>query len=183
MIPILGPLGSPGSSLEESQEASCAFSKTALCFPRASVTGEQALGGLTSGNTKPSALLHVFSAGDTPSESQLWESHQIPRAGASCLPRFSSSILHYTSSQPSHCPVVRGGCLFSQSPCSCRCWCLAIPMEDRESPARLNLQRVYEQSRRGAPTQDGAAQPGAAPPGPATTTKGRPRLLLMGQRR
>lgn len=55
-------------------------------------------------------------------------------------------------------------------------------MENRESPARLNLRRLYEQSRRDAPNQDGAKPTSAlAPPPPAT--KGRPRLLLMGQSR
>ncbi|SPO01038.1 probable Ras-like G protein RagC [Cephalotrichum gorgonifer] len=55
-------------------------------------------------------------------------------------------------------------------------------MEERESPARVNLRRVYEQSRRGHPKQEGTrlvGQPGPPPP----TTKGRPRLLLMGQSR
>lgn len=51
------------------------------------------------------------------------------------------------------------------------------------SPAKLNLQRLYEQSRRGAPKKDApeAAPADAATAGPAV--KGKPRLLLMGQRR
>lgn len=50
----------------------------------------------------------------------------------------------------------------------------------RLSPARLTLQRVYDQSRQGAPAKD-ASKPLEAPPGPPG--KGKPRLLLMGQRR
>lgn len=49
-----------------------------------------------------------------------------------------------------------------------------------ESPALLNLQRVYEQSRRGVLKKD-AAKPAEPVPGPPV--KGKPRLLLMGQRR
>lgn len=58
----------------------------------------------------------------------------------------------------------------------------AIPMESSESPARLNLRRLYEQTHRGAPSQDGAKPAGTLAP-PPPTTKGRPRLLLMGQSR
>jgi hypothetical protein len=49
-----------------------------------------------------------------------------------------------------------------------------------ESLAKLNLQRVYQQSRRGAPKRDGSrtTEPTAPP-----ITKGKPRLLLMGQKR
>jgi hypothetical protein len=49
-----------------------------------------------------------------------------------------------------------------------------------ESPAQLNLQRVYEQSRRGIPKRDASK---AAEPAPGLPIKGKPRLLLMGQRR
>lgn len=50
----------------------------------------------------------------------------------------------------------------------------------RVSPAKLNLQRLYEQNRRGVPTIDGHNQPNATA-GPAAKRK--PRLMLMGQRR
>ena len=56
------------------------------------------------------------------------------------------------------------------------------PPDDRESPAKLNLQRVFEQSSTGPSKQDGSKQQGV-PQGPPSTTKGRPRLLLMGQSR
>lgn len=48
------------------------------------------------------------------------------------------------------------------------------------SPARLTLQRVYDQSLQGAQAKD-ANKPLEGPPGPPG--KGKPRLLLMGQRR
>lgn len=48
------------------------------------------------------------------------------------------------------------------------------------SPAQLNLERVYEQNRLNAQRRDAAKVPELAP-GPAA--KGKPRLLLMGQRR
>lgn len=48
------------------------------------------------------------------------------------------------------------------------------------SPAQLNLERVYEQNRLNAQKKDVAKAPEPAP-GPAA--KGKPRLLLMGQRR
>ncbi len=48
------------------------------------------------------------------------------------------------------------------------------------SPAQLNLERVYEQNRLNAQKKDAATAPIPAP-GPAA--KGKPRLLLMGQRR
>lgn len=48
------------------------------------------------------------------------------------------------------------------------------------SPAQLNLERLYEQNRSIAQKKDAATAPGPAP-GPAA--KGKPRLLLMGQRR
>ncbi|KAF9871667.1 gtr1 g domain containing protein [Colletotrichum karsti] len=64
---------------------------------------------------------------------------------------------------------------------------IGLPSQDgslrtsgRHSPARLTLQRVYEQSLQGVPTKD-ANKPLEAPPGPPA--KGKPRLLLMGQRR
>ena len=50
----------------------------------------------------------------------------------------------------------------------------------RLSPAKLNLQRVYEQNLRGAPKNDASKQTDPAAGLPA---KGKPRLLLMGQRR
>jgi hypothetical protein len=49
-----------------------------------------------------------------------------------------------------------------------------------ETPAQLNLQRVFEQSRRGLPKRDANK---AAEPAPGPPIKGKPRLLLMGQRR
>lgn len=48
------------------------------------------------------------------------------------------------------------------------------------SPASLNLERVHEQNRLSIQKKDGAKAPDQAP-GPAA--KGKPRLLLMGQRR
>ncbi|PBP25236.1 hypothetical protein BUE80_DR003718 [Diplocarpon rosae] len=48
------------------------------------------------------------------------------------------------------------------------------------SPAQLNLERLYEQNRSIAQKNNAASAPGPAP-GPAA--KGKPRLLLMGQRR
>lgn len=54
------------------------------------------------------------------------------------------------------------------------------------SPAQLNLQRLYEQSRRGAPAPSKDAQKPSTPgpnAGPPAAAKGKPRLLLMGQRR
>ena len=51
----------------------------------------------------------------------------------------------------------------------------------RLSPAKLNLQRLYEQNLRGAPKKD-ASKP-VDPAAPAVPVKGKPRLLLMGQRR
>ena len=48
------------------------------------------------------------------------------------------------------------------------------------SPASLSLERVHEQNRTVASKKDAATAPGPAP-GPAA--KGKPRLLLMGQRR
>jgi len=69
-------------------------------------------------------------------------------------------------------------------------------IERRLSPARLNLQRVFEQSRRGIPVRDGrqaeAPTAGGEQGGQGSgqgqgsnqgNEKGRPRLLLMGQRR
>jgi hypothetical protein len=51
------------------------------------------------------------------------------------------------------------------------------------SPAQLNLERVVEQNRlrQGQQPRNGAAAPELLNPGPPT--KGKPRLLLMGQRR
>lgn len=52
------------------------------------------------------------------------------------------------------------------------------------SPAQLNLQRLYEQSRRGAPASSKDAQKPSTPgPNAGAAAKGKPRLLLMGQRR
>lgn len=52
----------------------------------------------------------------------------------------------------------------------------------RLSPAKLNLQRVYEQNLRGAQKKDVSKL--VDPSAPAgVPTKGKPRLLLMGQRR
>lgn len=48
------------------------------------------------------------------------------------------------------------------------------------SPAQLNLERVYEQNRLNAQKKDVATAPG---PAPGLAAKGKPRLLLMGQRR
>jgi Ras-related GTP-binding protein C/D len=48
------------------------------------------------------------------------------------------------------------------------------------SPAQLNLERVYEQNRLNSQRRNAAKVPEPAP-GPAA--KGKPRLLLMGQRR
>lgn len=48
------------------------------------------------------------------------------------------------------------------------------------SPAQLNLQRVHEQNRLNVQKQNAGKVPEPAP-GPAA--KGKPRLLLMGQRR
>ena len=48
------------------------------------------------------------------------------------------------------------------------------------SPAQLNLERVHEQNRLNAQRRDATKVPEPAP-GPAA--KGKPRLLLMGQRR
>jgi hypothetical protein len=48
------------------------------------------------------------------------------------------------------------------------------------SPAQLNLERLYEQNRLNVQKKDAAKAPEPAP-GPAA--KGKPRLLLMGQRR
>jgi Ras-related GTP-binding protein C/D len=48
------------------------------------------------------------------------------------------------------------------------------------SPAQLSLERIYEQNRLNVQKRDGAKAPEPAP-GPAA--KGKPRLLLMGQRR
>ena len=48
------------------------------------------------------------------------------------------------------------------------------------SPAQLNLERVYEQNRLNVSKKDSTRVPEPAP-GPAA--KGKPRLLLMGQRR
>lgn len=51
------------------------------------------------------------------------------------------------------------------------------------SPAKLNLQRLYAQSLRGAPApKDNATKPADATASGAPA-KGKPRLLLMGQRR
>ena len=47
------------------------------------------------------------------------------------------------------------------------------------SPAALNLHRVYEQNRQRLQKKDGAKAPDPTTP----QTKGKPRLLLMGQRR
>jgi len=48
------------------------------------------------------------------------------------------------------------------------------------SPAQLNLERVYEQNRLNAQKRDAATVQELAP---GTAAKGKPRLLLMGQRR
>jgi Ras-related GTP-binding protein C/D len=48
------------------------------------------------------------------------------------------------------------------------------------SPAQLNLERVHQQNRLNVQKRDGVKAPELAP-GPAA--KGKPRLLLMGQRR
>jgi Ras-related GTP-binding protein C/D len=48
------------------------------------------------------------------------------------------------------------------------------------SPAQLNLERIYEQNRQVSQKKDASNAPEPAP-GPAA--KGKPRLLLMGQRR
>ncbi|CZT52937.1 probable Ras-like G protein RagC [Rhynchosporium secalis] len=48
------------------------------------------------------------------------------------------------------------------------------------SPAQLNLERLYEQNRANAQKNDPATAPG---PAPGSAAKGKPRLLLMGQRR
>ena len=47
------------------------------------------------------------------------------------------------------------------------------------SPAQLMVQRVYEQNRLNVQKKDGKA----LEPAPGTAAKGKPRLLLMGQRR
>lgn len=58
---------------------------------------------------------------------------------------------------------------------------LASLASGRLSPATLTLQRVFEQSLRGIPKNDDT-KPGDGPlAGPPA--KGKPRLLLMGQRR
>lgn len=51
------------------------------------------------------------------------------------------------------------------------------------SPAKLNLQRLYEQSRRGAPKKDAPNAAAADATTAGAPAKGKPRLLLMGQRR
>jgi Ras-related GTP-binding protein C/D len=48
------------------------------------------------------------------------------------------------------------------------------------SPAQLNLERVHEQNRLNAQKRDAAK---AQEPAPGAAAKGKPRLLLMGQRR
>jgi Ras-related GTP-binding protein C/D len=48
------------------------------------------------------------------------------------------------------------------------------------SLAQLNLNRVYEQNRINVQKRDGVKAP---EPGPGSAAKGKPRLLLMGQRR
>jgi hypothetical protein len=48
------------------------------------------------------------------------------------------------------------------------------------SPAQLNLERVYEQNRVNVQKRDAAKLP---EPAPGAAAKGKPRLLLMGQRR
>jgi Ras-related GTP-binding protein C/D len=48
------------------------------------------------------------------------------------------------------------------------------------TPAKLNLERVYEQNRQRVQKRDGV-KPLEPTPGPVA--KGKPRLLLMGQRR
>jgi len=50
------------------------------------------------------------------------------------------------------------------------------------SPAQLNLERVYEQNRLEVQKKDATKGPEPAP-GPAALAQGKPRLLLMGQRR
>lgn len=55
------------------------------------------------------------------------------------------------------------------------------PYDNQISPAQLNLTRVYEQSRQGALNKHDA--PGMAELNPEFAPKGKPRLLLMGQRR
>ena len=54
-----------------------------------------------------------------------------------------------------------------------------FPPQVELSTAQLNLQRLYEQATRASSKKDGAkvSDPSAVPP------KGKPRLLLMGQRR
>ncbi|KAH7160057.1 Gtr1/RagA G protein conserved region-domain-containing protein [Dactylonectria estremocensis] len=58
-------------------------------------------------------------------------------------------------------------------------------LPDQMSPAKLNLQRLYEQSRRGAPKKDDPndALATADVVTAGVPVKGKPRLLLMGQRR
>lgn len=48
------------------------------------------------------------------------------------------------------------------------------------SPAQLNLERVHEQNRFNVQKADGTK---TSEPAPGTAAKGKPRLLLMGQRR
>jgi Ras-related GTP-binding protein C/D len=48
------------------------------------------------------------------------------------------------------------------------------------SPAQLNLERVYEQNRLNIQKKDAAK---VIEPAPGPAAKGKPRLLLMGQRR
>jgi Ras-related GTP-binding protein C/D len=48
------------------------------------------------------------------------------------------------------------------------------------SPAQLKLERLHKQNRLNAPKRDVAK---AQEPAPGPTPKGKPRLLLMGQRR
>ena len=48
------------------------------------------------------------------------------------------------------------------------------------SPAQLNLERVHEQNRLNVQNKDASKAP---EPAPGTAAKGKPRLLLMGQRR
>jgi Ras-related GTP-binding protein C/D len=48
------------------------------------------------------------------------------------------------------------------------------------SPAQLNLERIYEQNRLNVQKKDAAKTP---EPAPGQAAKGKPRLLLMGQRR
>jgi len=50
------------------------------------------------------------------------------------------------------------------------------------SPAQLNLERVYEQNRLEVQKKAVTKTPEPAP-GPAAVAQGKPRLLLMGQRR